>query len=79
MTPWIWPDTFREKPLRDFVVDFSAPLKSTLEHDLWTAALWTAAMTPLGLMAAASLENRFRFGFALRNRKQWFIRGGMEA
>ena len=33
MTPWIWPDTFREKPLRDFVVDSSAPLKSILEHD----------------------------------------------
>ena len=30
----------------------------------------TVAMTPLGLMAAAPLENRFRFGFALRNRKQ---------
>ena len=37
MTPWIWPDTFREKPLRDFVVDFSAPSSrpsSTIMH-LW--------------------------------------------
>ena len=33
MTPWIWPDTFREKPLRDFVVELFRALKSTLEHD----------------------------------------------